>query len=841
MSKKFTVIPLDCYYNAAGDLTKQKGKGQAWHPALKNRIHDLPRGNRSFWGIPFELGPTALSKKGLILLTGPSTEVEVAVRKTATHLCFLHVADFVREMNPTACGGHVMAEYVLRYQDGSEHTQPIRNWFEICWFVPGYGHGAFCGIETHWQVPITPENCPSWGRLQTGVFPEVQSAPDLLQCWIYSLENPSPEKPIASVVLRGAPETRVAVLGLTCYNGVGHPLRYVPRRVYKLTLPAKEKTTAGDLKAEIDLGVITRIYAAPTRIDPAWVKAENRGLGGPTSREKPSREFLVEATMAEGAHLTVQAGRGKKHILPIGTAFTGGKAQSEDKKTKIEVIHPRTTWVYVNVTDASTGKPTPTRVHFSGLQGNYIPPYGHHADVNDNWFEDYGGDLKLGEMSYAYVPGRFQIELPVGEVYVELSKGFEFEPTRAKLNIRPGQRDLNLKINRRFDWKSQRWMTADTHVHFISPQTAWLEGQAEGLNLINLLASQWGKLFTNTADITGELSGCSKDDTLVWVGTENRHHLLGHISMLGAQGDPVFPMCAGGIGESFFGDPEYAALVEWAQTCKEREGVVIRPHFPFPSCEEPVYIALEELDGVELRIAANPDAGTLDDVCAKEWYRYLNCGYRVAAVGGTDKMNANTPVGCMRTYAQLGPNDPITFDNWAKAVRAGRTFTTSGPLISLTVEGKDLGTEIKLRRDGVLEFEANAESVWPMHLLEVVVNGDVVASTSSKKGQKQLRLRDRIKIDRSSWIAARCGSRLALQRPWPIQLGAHTSPVYVMVDNKAIFNPIDAGYMITLIDGGIAYLDTVSVRYNEQRHREMKTMFEKARHRLMHKMGIHHH
>ena len=89
-------------------------------------------------------------------------------------------------------------------------------------------------------------------------------------------------------------------------------------------------------------------------------------------------------------------------------------------------------------------------------------------------------------------------------------------------------------------------MTADTHVHFISPQTAWLQGQAEGLNLINLLASQWGDLYTNVGDLSGGLSGVSRDDTLVWVGTENRQHLLGHMSLLGVQGEPVFPMTTGG-------------------------------------------------------------------------------------------------------------------------------------------------------------------------------------------------------------------------------------------------------------------------------------------------------
>ena len=66
-------------------------------------------------------------------------------------------------------------------------------------------------------------------------------------------------------------------------------------------------------------------------------------------------------------------------------------------------------------------------------------------------------------------------------------------------------------------------------------------------------------------------------------------------------------------------------------------------------------------------------------------------GYRVAAVGGTDKMSAGMPVGGVRTYAHLG-DEEFTFANWAKAVRAGRTFTTSGPLIDLTVEGRGRAT-----------------------------------------------------------------------------------------------------------------------------------------------------
>ena len=108
-----------------------------------------------------------------------------------------------------------------------------------------------------------------------------------------------------------------------------------------------------------------------------------------------------------------------------------------------------------------------------------------------------------------------------------------------------------------------------------------------------------------------------------------------------------------------------------------------------------------------------------------EWYRYLNCGYRVAAVGGTDKMSAEMPVGAIRTYARLegeAASAPFSFDAWAAAVRAGRTFTTTGPLVDLTVEGHAPGDEIQLPAGGgTLHVEARAESVVPFQRLEIVV------------------------------------------------------------------------------------------------------------------------
>jgi len=83
----------------------------------------------------------------------------------------------------------------------------------------------------------------------------------------------------------------------------------------------------------------------------------------------------------------------------------------------------------------------------------------------------------------------------------------------------------------------------------LSPTTALLEARAEGLNLVNLLAAQWGDLFTNVGEMTDVPLLSPDTETIVWVGSENRQHILGHIGMLGLNA-PVFPMSAGGGGES---------------------------------------------------------------------------------------------------------------------------------------------------------------------------------------------------------------------------------------------------------------------------------------------------
>lgn len=845
MRTKFTPIDLARFYNADRSPA-------GWHPSLSTGLACLPASRQILQGVPFALGP---AEGACWLVFAPeSSQVNIPLAGRAGYVMMAHFCYPMIEpdgglpadnglgfgLGFTLHPGEIVARYTLVYQEGSETHTNIRRRFEIGDVLRVWGEESFACLRHVEHRPIAfdePYPPHKWGWYQQGLT--IDRAPGDLQYWIYALPNPEPEKELACLRIASAGVGGLAVAGLTLYHGHLNPLKRRPLETLRVSLP--EAANPGIVCApsgahvSLDMGVIAR-RSLETPLDPqTWLDSPAVALGAVPEQPAKAVALLLEVSAHPEATLTVEAG-GIGATVDLKPVFDG--VSTGCGGIVVEALSRQKTWLHGKVIDAGTGQPTPIRMSFRTADGSYFPPYGHRHEVNTNWFEDYGGDLKLGESSYAYVDGQFQIELPVGEVYVEIDKGFEYQPMRKRLMIEPGQRELALEIRRAANWRERGWVTADTHVHFLSPQTAWLEAKAEGVNLVNLLASQWGDLFTNVADLTGQASGASQDDTLVWVGTENRQHVLGHLSLLGIKGMPVFPMCAAGSDESYFGDPASISLAEWSDRCREKEGLVVLPHFPMPYCESAADIVLDKVDAVEIA-NFNPN---VDCASVREWYRFLNCGYRVAAVGGTDKMSACIPVGGVRTYALLEEGNEFSFEAWARAVRGGRTFTTSGPLVGLSVEGRGPGEEIRLPEGGgTLEIEASVESVYPVHELEIVVSGRVVASERLEAGRHRAVLKERVQVRGSAWIAARCSSRLkGCYAGQTTHLAAHTSPVYLVCGGETLFSPTDATYMLTLIEGGLTWLDTLSIPPSPERAGAVREVFQKAHDHLSHRL-LHHH
>jgi hypothetical protein len=290
----------------------------------------------------------------------------------------------------------------------------------------------------------------------------------------------------------------------------------------------------------------------------------------------------------------------------------------------------------------------------------------------------------------------------------------------------------------------------------------------------------------------------------VYVGQENRQHTLGHLGLLGLK-RPVMPWSSDGPDEAELGGNLETSLSRWADACHEQGGMVVIPHFPSPYCEGPALIVTGRSDAVEW-LVQEPRGH-------REFYRYLNMGYRLPLAGGTDKMSSDTAVGMCRTYVRIPEEEPFSYERWCRGLAAGRTFITTGPLIELQVEGVHPGDDVELpAAGGTVEVHARVRGVFPVHSLEIVMNGEVVARTERASGERSLSIREPIAVDRHSWIAARCGGPSYFDGPrhvdsWERPIFAHTSAVYLAVGGPwEMFDPEETAAPLALLRGGVRYI-----------------------------------
>jgi hypothetical protein len=862
---RFTPIKLSAYFNSSSrEFGPREKVALVGGESAKDSLIRVPAGWRDLRGIPFILGPEDLQSKSWIVLstkTGPNanTAVEIPVVQKAHYLCLTSFCDFDENEVPEPgkdvfqqVGQH-LGDFTLIYEDNGTHVLPIRRRYETNSVLEPWGHLSFAALPPG-KLRALKLNAPlpsatGWGNLQTIIGGNDAGGPNLGLVWVCALENPEPGRIIRAVRIEAAGEDALVVCGLTLYHRPENPLRVEPRALYRITLPEAAAEDETRWKVDVDLGTMGRTFALPDFDPEAWLAAPAKGLGEHAKVDPGARYLYSEVIGNVNATLTLNDSKtGKQYAFDLSKVVAGSELAPTEGSGSIKIVEQGRRWVQCRVLDPESKQPTPVRLAFRSKEGRYIPPYGHRADINDGWFQDYGADVKLMDTSFAYVDGTFQVELAPGEYYLEMTKGFEHQAVRQKTEIQAGQRELTLEIPRFTNLRAKGWVTADTHTHFLSPTTALLEAQAEGLNLINLLAAQWGDLFTNVGDLSHGPILSADRDSMVWVGTENRQHILGHIGLEGVQGRAVFPMSADGAGEAYLGDPTWTSMAEWADVCRQRQGLAVAVHFPYPTGEIAADIVLGKIDALEIWPQDDPKVHhkvieEFDTLRYLDWYHYLNCGYRLPAVAGTDKMGAYMPAGTNRVYAYLGQQE-FNFPNFAKAVRAGNTFATSGPLVMFHADGRPPGAEITLGAGGgTIEVAADAQCFVPIHRLEVIFNGKVVAAQEEPAGARTIHLTEKVKVEGPGWLAARCSSQSPRTTAWNFKIAAHTSPVYVQVPGRELFSPEAAAYFLKLIDGAQMYVETLATRPDAETFGRVRKVYTDARaelHRRMHQHGIPH-
>ena len=828
----------------AAPLNPEPNSEGSSHPSPEN-----PLGEQIFRGLPFQIGTVTSPKSSscLISLNSSDSSIDIKVSKEAHHVIFAHrlLETNIPENGPI--GIHV-ADYIFRFADGDEIVVPIRERFEI---AAGQTFGPIPAVpgEPFLAVPdqgprLAPRYEGNWASMGSRQMESIGESMKYFYLW--SWRNPNPDRVIdmVSIVPRG-PQFFVAAITLGHLDE--YPFARQRRREVRLLLKNEDDAMQQfDLDLDVDRGDATYVHSLPQAGANEFIKDPNKGWG--EEQNTSSSPSYVEISAVPSATVTLK--RGKHQLGSAKWSTLESKGFFETKRVRFELLDRGRNWVNVTVLDEDTSKPVPCRVHFRSPEGIPYQPHGHHNHVNSNlgtMHNDIGGDLRLGQITYAYIDGTCQGWLPRGDVIVDVARGFEYEPLRTKISIEPGQQNVTLSLKRWTDMNAQGWYSGDSHVHFLSTQGSHTESLAEDLNVVNLLQSQWGSLFSSTEEFTGAPSISRVGNNIVYVSQENRQHFLGHISLWGLK-KPVMPWCSGQTGEAEMGSSLETTLSHWADEAHSQGGYVISPHFPVTNGEPAALIATGRLDAIEMLRRT--------DFNQNEYYRYLNCGYRIPLVGGTDKMSSDVPVGFYRTYAQLGENE-LTYDNWCRAVQQGKTFLSGGPMLHFSVDGKEIGDTLEIPGPGTVEVHAWAESTLPIDVLEIIQEGRVVASVESKKGTRRLEIREHIKIDGNTWLAARTGGGGLLHPHKQMNLRGvfgHTSPIYVACGGDWwMFDESTARYMLTMIEGDLSYLQqkspqdmsgNITHHHGEANHADyLERPFHEARsaiHDRMHKLGISH-
>ncbi len=466
--------------------------------------------------------------------------------------------------------------------------------------------------------------------------------------------------------------------------------------------------------------------------------------------------------------------------------------------------------------------------------------------------------------------GQFSIPVPPGPAVVHVERGKEYISVDEPITVGQGpSQEITIELKRWIDMRQRGWYSADMHVHFIHENRRLTEPKrleadirvlklmalADDVNFVPVL-SYWNDNIEQWPDWP-EGPGVRADQTH-WVTLRNEE--IERIEQADGRpwasvGAPLIfgltrPVYVPGVKRLHRAYPSNAALCRTARRTSPG-GLIDLDKAMW--AENVVGVALGLFDSMQLchnhyhrdktfRMGWGMIGPELEDE-PRDWgasemlhrtnllyYHWLNCGFRLSATGGSAIGVMPVPTGHSRTYAKL--DGPLTEESYLSAIRAGRTFATTGPMLFLTVNGAEVGSSLKWKTGGEsLAVNVRLESIQPVESLEVIHNGRVISETDVAADPPQHgfpRVEGR-RVDltpqRSGWVAARAFFRVAdgtLHQ-------AHTGPVYITVDDKPIAFRKDAEYMLAWLDR-IQKISQEPDRYpTEQAREETQAIYREAR------------
>jgi hypothetical protein len=496
---------------------------------------------------------------------------------------------------------------------------------------------------------------------------------------------------------------------------------------------------------------------------------------------------------AQGIDLALNARQGTLALCDIEVTRSGA--------TKPAAAHGR---IRLEIKDGKSGRPVPARVGLYDETGRLPLPSEHAIPVRR--FTDRIRRVWMNRRTFwpgasreaFYVNGLYEARLPAGTYELVVSRGPEYRLHRETLRVRPDELSTaSVSLTRYEDLPARGWYSGDSHVHLQRDQVAdleaWTQIAAEDLHVAHLLemGNIMGTYFKQPA--WGRRGRFERDGVALVSGQEDpRTVARGHTIHWNVDTHAHFE------AESFF---QYHFVFE-----RTRRGGAVTG-----------YAHLGELFNGRRGLAIDVPFGLVDFIEVLQggrlnseiWYSFLNLGFRIRPVAGADwPYFGPTLPGVERTYVKV--DGAFSVDSWLDGFRRGHAYVTNGPFLDFTVNGRQMGEELRVQRGARLDLAASAQlnsDVDTLDRLEVVALGDVVAQAPAR-GHDRVRLNTTLTADRSMWIAVRA---LGGHQEPQFQTIAHSAPIYVVVDDEPTWKAAVVEDLIRLQRGHLNDLLTVPI------------------------------
>ncbi|HJL18760.1 MAG TPA: CehA/McbA family metallohydrolase [Sandaracinaceae bacterium LLY-WYZ-13_1] len=397
--------------------------------------------------------------------------------------------------------------------------------------------------------------------------------------------------------------------------------------------------------------------------------------------------------------------------------------------------------------------------------------------------------LDGGGERFVYVGPDAELTVPPGRLRLVIRRGQAFAPIARTVRVAPGGRvTVRATLRRWSDRRTRGWRCGDLHLHL-----ARLHHERDGA-LRELLDAE-------DLDVAALVDWAGRADggfAPGWGGWEWRAAQLARSAR--RDGRLVF------AGQGW-GRPDRACTLALFGHARPVEGV---SRYSPPAIVEAVRaqgglasgtMGEVPIDGAVLgRVDATEILSHGRMAHLEDWYALLNVGARVAAVAGSDVQGTpwpttlvdyHSPPGASRVCVRL-EDAALTRAAFLDAIRAGRTFVTSGPTLELTVDGRPVGATVERPGPGLVTVRVRLRAPSPPGgRLRLIRNGETVWERAADETAVDASVE--LAVDQSAWLAARLDGDARL--PGGDVQVAHTSPVWVRVAGAAVFDDDAAAHL----------------------------------------------